>query len=107
MGLYALGALEAFGALYDIAEVSVTIYQPRRANVSTWTIPVTELEAWADQVVKPRATLAAAGDGEFHAGPWCRFCKLAPTCRARAEANLALAKLEFAPPAELTDAEIA
>lgn len=105
--LYALGALEAFGSLYDISEVAVTIFQPRRSNVSTWTIPVAELEAWAEQVVKPRAALAARGEGEFAPGEWCRFCKLAPTCRTRAEANLALAQYEFAPPAELTDAEIA
>lgn len=26
--LYALGALEAFGSLYDITEVAVTIFQP-------------------------------------------------------------------------------
>ena len=105
--LYALGALNAFGPLYDISEVSVTIYQPRRSNVSTWTIPVTDLEAWAEDTVKPRAVLAATGEGEFAPGQWCRFCKLSPTCRARAEANLELARYEFAPPAELSDAEIA
>ena len=105
--LYALGALNAFGSLYDISEVALTIYQPRRSNVSTWTIPVTDLEAWAEETVKPRATLAAKGEGEFCAGEHCRFCKLSATCRARAEANLALAQHEFAPPAELTDAEIA
>lgn len=105
--LYALGAVQAFGSLYDIREVAVTIYQPRRSNVSTWQISVTELDAWAKQVVKPAAELAAAGEGEFCAGDHCRFCKLAPTCRARAEENLKLAKLEFAPPAELSDAEIA
>ena len=33
--LYALGALNAFGPLYDIDEVALTIYQPRRANIST------------------------------------------------------------------------
>ena len=105
--LYALGALYAFGPLYAIDEVSVTIYQPRRSNISTWTIPVTDLEAWAEETVKPRATLAAKGEGEFCAGEHCRFCKLAPTCRARAQANLELARLEFAPPAELSDVEIA
>lgn len=104
--LYALGAVEAFGSLYDITEVAVTIFQPRRANISTWHVSVSELEAWAEQVVKPRAALASSGDGEFAPGEWCRFCKLAPTCRTRAEANLALAQHEFAPPAELSDAEI-
>ena len=105
--LYALGALHTFGDLYDIETVSVTIYQPRRANVDTWEISVAELEQWAESVVKPKAELAATGGGEFCPGSWCQFCKIAPTCRARAEANLQLAKLEFAPPAELSDAEIA
>ena len=105
--LYALGALHAFGDLYGIETVAVTIYQPRRANVDTWEIPVTELEHWAEAEVKPKAELAAAGEGEFCPGSWCQFCKIAPTCRARAEANLALARLEFAPPAELSDTEIA
>lgn len=105
--LYALGALNAFGSLYDIDEVAVTIYQPRRASISTWQVSVTELETWAEQVVKPTAVLPASGEGEFAAGEWCRFCKLAVTCRARAEANLAPARYEFAPPAELDDDEIA
>ena len=105
--LYALGALHTFGDLYDIERVAVTIYQPRRGNVDTWEISVTELEHWAEAEVKPKAELAAAGEGEFCPGSWCQFCKIAPTCRARAEANLALARLEFAPPAELTDVEIA
>ena len=105
--LYALGALHTFGDLYDIERVAVTIYQPRRGNVDTWEISVTELEHWAEAEVKPKAELAAAGEGEFCPGSWCQFCKIAPTCRARAEANLALARLEFAPPAELSDTEIA
>ena len=105
--LYALGALHTFGDLYDIERVAVTIYQPRRGNVDTWEIPVTELEHWAEAEVKPKAELAAAGQGEFCPGSWCQFCKIAPTCRARAEANLQLAKLEFAPPAKLSDVEIA
>ena len=104
--LYALGALAAFDALYEISEVAVTIFQPRRSNVDTWTVSVTELKAWAEEVVRPTAKQAACGEGEFCAGDWCRFCKLAATCRARAKANLALARLEFAPPAELFDKEI-
>lgn len=104
--LYALGALRAFDALYEIAEVAVTIYQPRRSNISTWRIAVAELAEWAETEVTPRAALAAAGEGEFCPGSWCRFCKISATCRARAQVNLALAKLEFRPPAELSDSEI-
>lgn len=36
MMLYALGALEIFDALYDIDTVTMTIYQPRCSNVSTY-----------------------------------------------------------------------
>ena len=38
MRLYALGALEMFGDLYDIDAVAMTIYQPRLSNISTDTI---------------------------------------------------------------------
>ena len=38
MKLYALGALEIFDGIYDINTVSMTIYQPRRDNVSTHTV---------------------------------------------------------------------
>lgn len=107
MMLYALGALQLFDALYDIEQVALTIFQPRRENVSTWTISVTELNEWAEQTLKPAAELAANGGGEFCAGAWCQFCKIASTCRARAEANLELARYEFAPPAELNPAEVA
>lgn len=54
MKLYALGALQLFDSLYDIKEVSMTIFQPRRANVSTWTIPVEELKTWAEEELKPK-----------------------------------------------------
>lgn len=38
MLLYALGALEMFDDLYDINTVQMTIFQPRRSNVSTYEI---------------------------------------------------------------------
>nr|WP_279058063.1 DUF2800 domain-containing protein [Mobiluncus mulieris] len=107
IALYALGALHAFDALYEISEVAVTIFQPRRSNVATWHVSVADLQTWAEEVVRPTAKLAGKGEGSFAAGSWCRFCKIAPTCRTRAEKNLELAKLEFAPPPQLTDTEIA
>ena len=64
MMLYALGALEIYDALYDIKEVSMTIFQPRRENVSTWTIPIEELKAWAEGELRPKAQMAYDRDGE-------------------------------------------
>ena len=106
MMLYALGALRLFGSLYDIETVSMTIYQPRRENVSTWSIPVDALMEWTENTLKPKAELAFKGEGEFQPGSWCTFCKAAVKCRARAEAKLQLAQYEFAMPPLLTDEEI-
>ena len=106
MMLYALGALRLFDSLYDIDEVAMTIYQPRRENISTWTIAVDDLKAWAENELVPKARLAYEGKGEYLPGPWCTFCKAAVKCRARAEEKLRLAQYEFARPPLLTDAEI-
>ncbi len=106
MMLYSLGALEIYDSLYDITEVSMTIFQPRRENVSTWTIPVDELRDWAENELKPKADLAFKGEGEYCPGDWCTFCRAAVKCRARAEEKLKLAQSEFRLPPLLTDVEI-
>jgi hypothetical protein len=106
MKLYALGALEIYDSLYDIKEISMTIFQPRRENVSTWTVPVEELKAWAEEELKPKAAKAYQGEGEYMPGPWCTFCRASSRCRARADENLKLAQMEFKMPPLLTDSEI-
>lgn len=106
MKLYALGALELYDALYDIKDVSMTIFQPRRENVSTWTISVEQLREWAENELKPKAQMAYNGEGEYLPGEWCNFCRAAIKCRARAEEKLRLAQLEFRMPPLLADAEI-
>ena len=104
--LYSIGALQQFGCLYDVKTVHMTIFQPRRDNVSTATMTVEELMAWAETELRPKAELAFAGEGEYHPGSWCLFCKAADRCRARAEENLKLAREEFGLPPLLTDEEI-
>ena len=106
MKLYALGALEIYDSLYDIEEVSMTIFQPRRENVSTWTIPVNELKDWAENELRPKAKKAYEGEGNYLPGEWCTFCRAAVKCRARAEEKLKLAQMEFKLPPLLTDSEI-
>ena len=103
---YALGALELFDNIYDIETVSMAIYQPRRENVSTYALSKEDLYQWAVDVLKPTAELAFAGDGNFLCGEWCGFCKAKNECRARAEANLSLARYEFKLPPLLTDEDI-
>jgi hypothetical protein len=106
MMCYALGALELFDGIYDIEQVSMTIYQPRRENISTYTVTKEEIYQWAETVLAPTAKLAFAGEGEFNAGDHCHFCKARATCRKRAEYNLELARYDFAMPATLEDDEI-
>ena len=107
MRLYALGALEIFDDIYDIEEIRMTIYQPRKANISVDSIAKDDLLRWADTELYEKAEMAYAGQGEFHFGDWCRFCKAKAECRERAEANLALAQYDFEAPALLEDSEIA
>ena len=104
--LYALGALDMFGILYDFREIRMVIFQPRMENISEYTISVEKLLDWAENTLKPTAALAAEGKGEFQVGEHCRFCKVKATCRKRAEYNLMLAQYDFAMPAELEDTEI-
>lgn len=107
MMCYALGAYSSFGFLYDIKAVRMTIFQPRRDNVSTYETSVEDLLAWAEEVLKPAATLAYNGEGEFAAGDHCQFCRAKATCRKRAEYNLELARYDFEMPASLDEHEIA
>ena len=104
---YALGALDCYGFLYDIETVTMTIFQPRRENVSSYTMNVADLLKWADEVLAPTALLALEGKGEFKAGDHCTFCKVKATCRKRCEHNLELAKYDFEMPSTLDTIEIA
>ena len=106
MKLYALGALEIFDAIYDIDSVSMTIYQPRRDNISTHTVIKESLYQWAEEILKPAAELAYAGEGSFLSGEWCQFCKAKHECRARAEQNMELARFDFELPPLLSDQEV-
>lgn len=107
MFCYALGGLSLFDGIYDIDNVRLVIYQPRRENISEYTVSKSELIQWAEDVLSPTAELASKGEGEYKAGEHCQFCKAKATCRKRAEYNLELAKYDFEVPATLDHDEIA
>lgn len=104
--LYGLGAAQLFGELYEFDTVRMTIIQPRLDHVSTAEVPLADLLEWAEWVVAPIARSAFDGCEDFEAGDWCRFCPAKAVCRARAEKNMELAKMEFKNPHELSDEEI-
>ncbi len=94
MMLYAIGALAAYGFLYDIEIVRMSIIQPRLDNISTFECSRQELENWGESI-KPTALLAFEGKGEQHPGDWCRFCRAKPVCKACADEALALCHEDF------------
>ena len=100
---YALGALSLFDGIYDIREITMTSFQPRREHVSTFSISKEALLSWAEKTLAPTAQLAAKGVGEYKAGS---HCKVKATCRKRAKYNLELARYDFEMPESLEDDEI-
>lgn len=88
--LYALGSLDMLDLVYEVEEVTMTIYQPRLDSVSTDTISADELYKWGEEMIKPAADLALTDDAPFAAGSWCQFCPARKSCRERAEAFLRL-----------------
>ena len=107
MRLYALGAIAAYGDLYDIEKVRMTISQPRISKEpSTSEMSVQELLEWGETVAKPKALLAWEGKGEIQSGKHCRWCKAGAQCRKRAEENLKIAEMDFKNPDLLSIDEI-
>ncbi len=84
MMIYALGAYDKFSFEYKIANVRMTIVQPRIDNLSEYEIPVEDLMAWTDVELRPKARMAYEGKGSQVPGEWCQFCKVKSTCRALA-----------------------
>ena len=107
MMLYALGAVDKARIFYDIEEVTMTIYQPRLHNISTYSLSVDELYKFAEEELKPKAAQAYEGKGDFAVGDHCRFCKAKPRCRAYAEEQKKIAQYDFKNAEELSDDEIA
>ncbi|HFY0733465.1 DUF2800 domain-containing protein [Citrobacter amalonaticus] len=100
--LYALGALEQFGMLYDFETVRLFIHQPRLNHVSEWALTVAELEAFGERAQEAAASVIVMfniadceGVGtlpieNFTPGEkQCRFCKAkGGLCAAEAQARL-------------------
>lgn len=106
--LYALGGLLEFDWLYSIEKVRMTIFQPRIDNIDTYEMSARELYLWGEWV-SMRADLANRDNNYCCAGKHCDegFCKARAVCRAYNEEKQKLAYLDFKPPNELTDDEIA
>ena len=108
LSLYALGVIAAYRMFYPIEKVTLHVIQPRLDNFSYWETTVTELQQWAEEVVKPAAQLAFEGQGDFCQGAWCDecFCRAAATCKHRAEVNMQLTEYEGKEPPLITNEDV-
>jgi hypothetical protein len=104
--LYALGSWLMYDPIYDIEEIEMTIYQPRKDNISSSTISAVDLLAWAENEVKHAAEKAFKGEGQFVPGPHCQFCRAKARCRAFSDRQNELAGYDFKQPDLLTDDEV-
>lgn len=104
--LYASGALEVYEMLYDIHTVKLTITQPRLDSISSWEISAEDLRTWGEEIVKPAAIKAYAGEGEQITGDHCQFCRASAKCRAQADLALQTAKEDFPDPQLLSGDEL-
>lgn len=107
MRLYALGALDLYGEIFEFSTVVTHIYQPRVAggHISMEKISTKDLLAWGEKI-KPLARAAFDGTGEQKPGDWCMFCRCKAVCSARADQMFGVLKNQK--PAQLmTLAEVA
>ncbi len=80
--LYALGAVEEYGYLYDFDKVVIHIYQPRVSNFSTWELSILDLSLFGEYVTK-QAIEALSDDAPRTPGDkQCQWCKAKATCPA-------------------------
>lgn len=100
MMLYALGAIQTYAPIFgeSLSRAVLKIVQPNAGGTKSWETTVDALRSWAEDRVKPTAALAMAGEGEFCAGDWCRFCPAKAQCSARAQQMLELEPMVGAKP---------
>lgn len=89
--MYALGVIRSLppATQSKIKTVHMTIGQVRLGHMPTFTMTHADLTHWAIHELRPKATLAFAGEGKTVTGEHCKFCKFKAQCRAQKEALLA------------------
>lgn len=93
--LYAIGAIEEYGMLYDIDTVVMEIDQPRLDHVSSWSISYNELMRRAVWF-KERAEETKSADAKAVPGEkQCRWCKAKAECKALADLTYNIVASEF------------
>ena len=80
--LYAIGALNDYGFIYDVDTIAIHIYQPRINNFSNWELSVDELNVWGEWVSN-QAKIALSDDApRIPSAKACNWCKAKHNCKA-------------------------
>ena len=109
--LYALGAVNDYGMLFDIKTINIVIVQPRLDHISEWTIGIDELNRWGERL-KQAAELALSENAPRSPGEkQCQWCRAKATCPALAkltESTLMTSfdNLDTSKPEQLTDEQL-
>lgn len=91
-----VGRIIGSHAKWQNFEVQWAIVQPRLNYIGEDSTTLGALVYWATEYVKPRAQMAWDGEGELvPSDEGCRFCRVAPTCRARFDHYSTMALSEF------------
>ena len=101
--LYALGALDEFGLLYEFDTVLLVIHQPRLNHLDEWRVSVAELRAFEKRALNAANLALDLAEGVAptevqHLTPGddqCRFCKAKGTCPALRDQVLATVAGDF------------
>lgn len=98
--IYALAALEQYGALAEFERVRMVIHQPRLGHLSEWDCTVEELRSFAGvcEAQAEAATEICEGRLETQLNPGekqCRWCKAKARCPALREEVAAVTGAEF------------
>lgn len=99
--LYALGALDEFGLLYDFDRVQMGISQPRLDHFDSWECTVEELRAFeqrALQAGKTALSIKKLSGGTVFLNPGdkqCKFCEAKGDCPALRDQMLAVVSGDF------------
>lgn len=90
LGLIEQGVLDADFDDFRAVRVELHICQPRTDHFDSETLTVTELMAWAEEVVRPAVDRIVAHEDETRvAGSHCDFCKAQATCKKVAQKHAA------------------
>jgi hypothetical protein len=109
--LYALGAVNDYGMLFNIKTINIVIVQPRLDHISEWSIGIDELNRWGERLKQAAELTATENAPRVPGEKQCQWCKAKATCPALnklTESTLMTSfdNLETSKPETLTDEQL-